>query len=310
MRDDRFLHAYETVTPSPAAKEEMLARILAARVEHSQTNTRKYTIPYRRFLPAACAAAVLLCVFTIPRLSPPEKPPTVIQQVIPGADNPEGFRKMMNYDGFRYVFLENGAAYDLEHSNLSRSLGTLDYDIRRDPQAYGSVEHATSFALGGTVYQIDGYDPAFRLAVEWEGKYYIAQCVDTLDGTALELSNYFDTAGFPDAVEDIQICDHAGRNVLRSVAEAEIGPLLSLMAQAAPADLTDDQYQEIARAQRSGGSYQLVFRLKDSTSYSMRVIPALSIVSAGDIRYLMPDEYMQELNALFSGLTQAPLPMG
>lgn len=309
MRDDRFLQAYETVTPGPAAKEEMLARILAAREEHSQSNIRKCT-PYRRFLPAACAAAVLLCVFTIPRLSPPEEPSTVIQQVIPGADSPGGFRKMMNYDGFRYVFLENGAAYDLELSDLSRSLGTLDYDIQQDPQAYGSVENATSFALGGTVYQIDGYDPAFRLAVEWEGNYYIAQCVDTLDGTALELRNYFDTAGFPDAVEDIQICDHAGRNVLRSVAEAEIGPLLSLLAQAAPADLTDDQYQEIGRAQRSGGSYQLVFRLKDSTSYEMRVIPALSIVSAGDIRYLMPDEYAQELNALFSGLTQAPLPMG
>ena len=53
-----------------------------------------------------------------------------------------------------------------------------------------------------------------------------------------------------------------------------------------------------------------MFRLKDSTSYTMYVIPALSIVSAGDNRYLVPEEYAQDLKNVFSELPQTPLPMG
>lgn len=310
MRDDRIVRAYEQVKPSPSAKREMLDRILAAQEEPSRPISRINAMFYRRVLPAACAVAVLLCVFALPERSAPGSSPVVIQQTAPGADSPNGMRKMMNFDGFRYAFLENGAAYDLESDRLSQPLGTLDYDIQTDPQVYGSAEYAASFAVGGTVYEIDGYDPAFRLAVEWEGQYYIAQCVDTLDDSTLDLGSYFDTAGFQDTVDRIEICDHAGRTVLREVDEAGISPLLTLLAQAVQAELTDEEYQEIARAQRSGGSYQLVFRLVDGTSYSLHVIPALSIVSAGDNRYRMPEEYQQELSEVFNGLHQVPLPMG
>ncbi|MCI7474331.1 MAG: hypothetical protein MSB10_11775 [Clostridiales bacterium] len=219
-------------------------------------------------------------------------------------------RKMMNYDGFRYVFLENGAAYSLAPSVLSQPLGILCYDIQQDPEAYAFADCATSFAVGGTVYRIDGYDPTFRLAVEWDGQYYIAQCVDTLDGTPLELSSYFETANLPDRTEQIQICDHTGQNMLCAVTGDDKEKLCSLLAQAAPVELTDEEYQEISTVQRNGGSYQLIFRLEDSTSYTMYVIPTLSIVSAGDSRYQIPREYVQELQDLFSGLQKVPLPTG
>ncbi len=71
------------------------------------------------------------------------------------------------------------------------------------------------------------YDPAFRLAVEWNGQYYIAECVDTLDGQDLELSAYFETADFADTVELVQICDHAGQNVLRTISGDKIQALFS-----------------------------------------------------------------------------------
>ena len=310
MRDDRVVQAYEQVKPSPSAKVKMLDHILAAREEPSRSSSRKNTVFYRRVLPVACAAAVLLCVFTLPNLSTPGSSPVVIQQVAPGADSPNGMRKMMNYDGLRYVFLENGAAYDLDSSRLSQPLGTLDYDIQTDPQVYGSAEYAASFAVGGTVYEIDGYDPAFRLAVEWDGQYYIAQCVDTLDGSPLALSTYLEAADLKDKAQELQICDHSGRDILRTVTGDDVQALLSLLSQAVPAELTDEDYQEIARAQRTGESYQLVFQLEDSTSYAMYVIPSLSIVSAGDNRYQIPDTYAQDLTDAFSVLQQANIPMG
>lgn len=310
MRNDCIIRAYQAVTPNPAEKAEMLERILTTGKKPSQTGAGKRAVALRWFLPAACVAAILLCIFTIPRFSAPEETPLMIQQAAPGADSPNGMRKMMNYDGFRYVFLENGAAYELDSSVLSQPLGTLDYDMQQDPETYGSADCAASFAVGGTVYEIDGYDPAFRLAVEWEGHYYIAQCVDTLDDSPLELSSYFETANLKDRTEEIQICDHSGQNILCTYVGNDAQDLISLLAQAVSAEFTDDQYQKIARAQKNGGSYQLVFRLADSTAYTMYVIPTLSVVSAGDNRYQMPDEYAQKLTAVFSGLQQAPLPMG
>ena len=309
MRDDRFVRAYEPVSPTPAVREAMLAHILEAKEKPFQSSGKKHAISFRWFLPAACAAAVFLCIFTLPQLYPSKQHSVVIQQVTPGADSPNGIRKMMNYGGFRYAFLENGAAYDLDPAVLSKFLGKLSYDIQQDPETYSSTELAASFAVGGTVYQIDGYDPAFRLAVEWEGQYYIAQCVDTLDDSPLELSSYFDTANLQDRTEEIQICDHNGRSVLCTLTGDAADKLLSLMSQVVPVELTNEEYQELARAQRSGRSYQLVFRLEDSTAYTMYVIPALSVVSAGDNRYQMPEEYAKDLTDLFSDFQQAPVPM-
>lgn len=309
MRDDRFIQAYERVSPSPAARKSMLAHVLASREASCQTGGKRRAVSFGRGLPAACAAAALLCMSTVPQFFPVEDVPAVIQQAAPGADSPNGVRKMMNYDGLRYVFLENGAAYDLEPSVLSQPLGTLSYDIQQDPETYGFADCAASFAVGGTVYQIDGYDPAFRLAVEWEGQYYIAQCVDTLDGSPLELSRYFDAANLQGRTKEMQVCDHAGRNVLCTFTADDAKALLALLSQALPAEFTNEEYQEIARAQRSGGSYQLVFRLEDSTAYTMYVIPSLSVVSAGDNRYRMADEYVQELQDLFSGIQQTSPPM-
>lgn len=309
MHNERFLQAYDSLRPDPAAREEMLARILSSRETEAPPRPKRQLL-LQRVLPAACAAAVLLGIFIFPQSHTSEPPATVFHQVAPGADSPDGIRKIMNCNGLRYTFLNNGASYDLTADDLSASLGTLEYDIQQDPKRYSKADLAASFAVGGTVYQMTAYDPAFRLAVEWKGQYYIAECVDTLDGQNLELSTYFETADFSDTVELVQICDHAGQSVLRTISGDKIQGLFSLLVQAAPAELTNEQYQAIAHAQNSGASYQLLFQLKDGTSYHLYVIPPLSFVSAGDNRYLLPDETAQDLNTMFSDLQQFPLPMG
>ena len=92
--------------------------------------------------------------------------------------------------------------------------------------------------MGGTIYEIRGYDPLFRLAVEWEGQYYIAQCVDMLDDSEILLSDYFETAGFYDTTEQIRIYDHAGRSVLAELSGGDMEQMLELLAQSEPAGLT------------------------------------------------------------------------
>ncbi len=310
MRNERFVRGYESVKLDQPIKEAMLNRILAEKNQGDSVYKSKKHTSFRRLLPVAWAAAILLCVATLPQFYLPAESPVVLQQVAPGMEGPSGIRKTMNYNGARYVFLENGAVYDLKPSSLSASLGTLEYDIQENPKQYSSTELAASFAVGGTIYEIRGYDPLFRLAVEWEGQYYIAQCVDMLDDSEILLSDYFETAGFYDTTEQIRIYDHAGRSVLAELSGGDMEQMLELLAQSEPAGLTDVQYQKIARAQRSGESFLLSFQLKDGTSYEMRVIPSLLIASAGDNRYFLPNEFAGDFSPLFDSLEQPQMPMG
>lgn len=152
----------------------------------------------------------------------------------PAADAPDGMRKMMNYNGNRYVFLENGAAYSLSAQQLKAALGTLDYDIQADPQANGKKEFSTTFALGGTVYALADYDPAFRLAVEWEGNYYLCQRTGQTDNSPMDAAEYFAAARFPERIERVSIADHAGAEVLAEFPGGEISALIGELSQAQP----------------------------------------------------------------------------
>lgn len=310
MRNDRVVNAYTNVSPDAEAKERMLANILTQRKVTVLPKRKKRIVPARWIMPAACVAAVLLLVVAVPQFQPAVESPEVIQQVTSGADSPNGMRKFMNYDGLRYAFLENGAAYDLGDDQLSQSVGTLEYDIGRDPERYSTVEFAATFAVGGTIYEMKGYDPSFRLAVEIDGYYYICQSVDTVDNTGLELDTYFETAALEERVERIQICDHAGRESLADVSDQEVQEVLSVISDSTQAELMDEQYQQISKAQRTGGSFLLKCWMNDGTAYQMYVIPSLSMVMAGDSTYILPDTFSEKYGSIFASLEQHPSPMG
>lgn len=310
MRDERFVRAYEHIKPDEDTKAKMLSNILAAQRDCAGSSVKKKHPLVYRFLPAACAAAVVLCLIALPHSQSPVQTNNQLIVAQRNDDSPNGIRKVMNYGGFRYAFLQNGAAYELTPSDLSDALGTLQYDIQQDPKAYSSAEFAASFAVGGTVYELSDYDPQFRLAVKWEDRYYIAECVDTLDNTDVDLEAYFKAADFQDAVTEIQICDHAGQQVLNTLADEAAADLLSVLAQSDPADLTNAQYEEIAHAQRNGASYRLVFVLKDGTSCQMYVIPSLSLASFGDNYYRLSNGFSDSFQSAFPPAEPQIMPAG
>lgn len=310
MTDKQFVKAYEYIQPDEEAKARMLSNILAAQKDLCEPSAKKNHTPAFRILPTVCAAAAILCILAVPQFQSPVQPNNQLVVVQSNDDSPNGVRKVMNYGGFRYVFLQNGAAYDLEPSDLSDVLGTLQYDIQQNPKSYSSTEFAASFAVGGTVYQLSDYDPQFRLAVRWENQYYIAECVDTLDNTDMDLNAYFKAADFADNVTEIRICDHTGQNLLEILTEKDAKDMVSALAQATPADLTNAQYEEIAHAQRNGASYCLVFRLKDGTDCKMYMIPSLSLVSLGDNYYHLSDGLSDSFQWVFPTVAPQAMPAG
>ena len=147
---------------------------------------------------AVVSAAVLVQVHnraaTLPKL---EQVPVISA----AADLPGGMRRMMNYAGMRYVFLEGGAAYSLAPEQLGEAVGVLEYDIQADPEANGKKEFSATYALGGTVYLLADYDPAFRVAVEQDGLYFICQSVGYTQGGDIDPGEYFQKARFPKIVD-------------------------------------------------------------------------------------------------------------
>ena len=225
--------------------------------------------------------------------------PIVMEE--PSQDSPMGPRKTMNYDGHRYAFLENGASYRIA-GQVGQELGVLTGDILADPEANGREDLAATFALGGRVRVLAGYDPRFRVAVELEDRYYICENVDvTGDGTP-ELRDYLDTADFDETVEDVEILDHMGLEVL---AHTEPGWLLADLRKAEPAVLTDEDYAAIGQAQQEGKSFRVEFLLKDGTRFGFYLIPEMELAMVGDNKYTA-DLSRKEI---FEGLDQGPLPM-
>lgn len=315
MRDDRFVRAYSQIKPDEEAKARMLSNILAAKTRESQPAEGKTVVRIHKILPALCTAAVFVFLFTVFKIQRPVQKdnrlmPNNQLAVAQKAEAPSGMRKMMNYGGRRYAFLDNGAPYTLEENALPDVLGTLEYDIVKDPEAYGTAEFASTFAVGGTIYRLADYAPEFRVAVQWQDQYYIAQCVDTLDGTDIDVSEFFASAGFAETVTQIKICNHVGRTVLYTLSDDQTEKMLLTLSQACPTKPAGEQYQQIARAQQDGNSYRLCFALKDETEYTMYVIPALSLASLGDNYYTLTSDFSSSFDSIFQDLDQPALPAG
>ena len=252
---------------------------------------------------AACFVLVIAASVIGSHIQSPD-PIAPITQINVASDSPTGISKYLNYNGCRYRFIENGSTFALDQNFLAEPLGTLEYDITADPKAYGSKDYATTFAQGGTIYEMQSYDPAFRVAVELNGKFYICENVDNTDGSDVDVTAYFEAANFKETVTEISVYDHFGREELTRLSGKNVIRMIEVLSEVTPAVLSNDDYSEIGKAQKSGESFLLVFHLADTTRYQMYVIPSLSIAMIGNNRYILTDEFHNAFDATFAGLNQ------
>lgn len=230
-----------------------------------------------------------------------------ISRIAAGAPTPGG-RKILNYRGYRYEFLGDGAEYDLSGLKLTRELGKIQGDAS-NPDTDDQGLTAT-FAIGGIVYEIPTYSAGFRIAVSYDGATYIAQLVGKTDNTPLDISYYLGESGLADRVETAVIHDHMGLETLRELPREDAGKILDCLKDAQLVELTEETFSAIADAQAGGESFLLSFLLEDGTSVEMYVIPALGYISVGDDFYQLPAQFGTTCTSMFEGLEQGPLPLG
>lgn len=250
---------------------------------------------------AACAALVLgVAIYTSPLKPSLTNSPQISQQTPVSA--PTGVRKILNYNGFRYAFAGDGAQFKFTGVKLEKSLGSLDSDINQ--------EYASTFAVGGKLYEIPTYPSQFRIAVQYEENYYLAEIVAKTDDSTMTAKEYLDMSNLRDHSKDIHVLNHMGNDVLKKMTDhASVESVIDGLYSAKTADLSNKEYEAIAEAQSQGKSYQLKFNLKDGTYMAMYIIPELRVVSMGDAYYHLPDTFFDQSGELFSGLKQEVLPL-
>lgn len=285
---------------------ELLGYIDDDLITEAATAKKKPATVYNFVKLGAIAACLLLVLgLGIPAIynqfTSDKMPP--ITAVAPGSPMPGG-RKMLNYDGARYEFLGDGAQYNLDRQKLTNVLGTLQYEF------VVQEDLTTTFALGGTLYEIPSYSPQFRVAVEYEGAYYIAQLVANVDDEPIAIDHYLDVSQLKENVKEIRINSHMGMEVLKRLDQSKAKRMVEALYSAIPATLADDDYGSIASAQTGGQSYLISFVLKDSTTVDMYIIPGLGYIAVGDSWYDLSESFLSEFAQEFDGLEQGPLPMG
>ncbi len=292
MSGSQFLDAMEHISP--------------VYIEEAEVEPHRWRKPWlMRGALAACAVLALCFAYVGIHRSP--APVTPITQSTVAAEPPGGISRYLNYGGYRYRFIENGSTFDLEESLLAEPLGTLEYDIVSDPQTYNSVDFASSFAQGGTIYRMTTYDPAFRVAVELGGNTYICERTGPTDGSDWSVADYFAAADFQNIVTGISIYDHFGREELTRLSSKDVEQMLRLLTEITPATLTNEDYSKIGKAQTSGESFLVVFQLADTTRYKLYVIPSMSIAMINNNRFFVTDEFHSAFDATFAALKQTDM---
>ncbi|MGW9124063.1 hypothetical protein ACWGPW_03560 [Paenibacillus chitinolyticus] len=262
---------------------------------------------------AACVALVSgLALYESPPIPQPASP-QVLQQSLPAS--PTGIRKLLTYNGYRYAFVDDGAPYKFTGTEPVKSLGTLVADTGPETgkNAEGSdveKDYTATFAVGGKLYEIPAYPSHFRIAVQYEQNFYLAEIVAKVNDSAISAKEYLDMSNLKKHVRDIHILNHAGNDVLKKMTDsASVESIVEGLYTAKTADLTNREFEGIAEAQSQGKSYQLKFNLKDGTGMAMYIIPELKIVSMGDSYYQLPDRFLELSGDLFKNLKQDALPL-
>ena len=192
-----------------------------------------------------------------------------------------GERKMINVDGDRFVFLNNGQAFDETFLQLGDEIGA----------------HSN-----GTLYKLNNYNSSFRMAFKYENAYYIVENVGKSDDSKMDITTYLEAANLESQVLYADVFDHIGGAIMNGLSAEEAVKVLNAYKNATVADLETSDYEAIAKAQAEGQSYQLVFTLEDHTSFTSYVIPSMGYVTIGDYTCVLEDLDTQ-IGEFFKDLT-------
>lgn len=207
----------------------------------------------------------------------------------PQSTSEMGMRKFFNYEGNRYAILDS--EYSPDKVELGKELGVLKIEMVQGDMETLEADFATTFGVGGKIYEIRGYNKGFRVLLEHEGSYYMAENVGKVSGEVFDLKEYFDVSNLIGNYKSMAIHDPMTRDKAKDV-EVELGKeILEEIKNSSTKDLTDDEYMSIASAQTNGDFGLIVTTLKDGSYVEMFIMPELGYISVGDETFKLSDNF-------------------
>lgn len=182
--------------------------------------------------------------------------------------SPTGPRKMVNFEGNRYVFLNDGEVFELTKEQLGDEITKQDE---------------------GTFYELEGFSPEFRMAFQYKGDYYICENVGKSDDSAMDVQAYLEVADLKSHVIYADIFDLYREHILNGLDKEAADEVLDIFNQAQIVELTQEEHEAIAKAQAEELGYLVEFTLEDYTTFKSYIIPTMNYITIGDYTCVVED---------------------
>lgn len=225
-----------------------------------------------------CTLGVLTGCSSTP--APTPTTPQTQSTSTPQQTSPMGPRPMITVNENRYVFLNNGEAFNLISDQLGTELGKQN---------------------DGTLFELKGYDTSFRMAFKYNDAFYICENVGKADDTPIDIAEYLKSANLQQHVMYADIFDHMGGSILNLLEKEDATKLLGAFTNAKVAQLETSDYEAIAKAQSEGKSYRVEFTLEDQTTFTSYVIPSMNYITIGDYTCVLED-FNAQVGSYFENL--------
>lgn len=213
------------------------------------------------------ACSLLVAIFGTSRLFLNNKPGN---QVVDGGGSemsslisPTGPRRFFYYDGSRYAYISEEGSKEVNSLKLGKKLDVLKIDLNQYGDDFKEENLMTTFLPGGEIYEIETYNKEFRLAVVFDGEVYLAEKIDNMDASDVDLEDYFKKADLVERTKDISIFDHMGLEELKKIDKETSDDFIGKIKTAKEYRPTDEEYEKIGGYQSDGKSFKLIFNFED-----------------------------------------------
>lgn len=296
MNENQLKQSFDTIKPTQEQKDRMHSKLLSQIEKHGQTQktdtpkAKVVSLESRRrqwTLAAASLVAVVGLSVSMQMINTTTEPTnTGITISAPSSTQGMGMRKFMNYNGHRYVFLEDTYQVDIEEDDLIQALDTLETQLTYDGTSDPTEQLATSFAIGGTIWEVEQYNPSYRVVVALEGNYYLCENMGRSDDQVFNLSQFFDEAKFSDRVEHIEMAYRNDNEQIARLNKADSVFLLELISESEflmPSEIDFETFF-------SEEPIRVKVVLDDQTRLEMVIVLSQNIIGIGDNYYSMTPE--------------------
>lgn len=294
MDKNKLKTAFNDVKPTEEQKERMLKGILdKASTPQVKKEKKSYTKQYISGLAAACVVLAAMGIFRMKQTEVDPSTPPVNDGPIheePISDPPvqdAGMRDFLNFNGYRYEFLNTKDSSFIE-SSLLEKVGQIEHLIDFMNPHSSSVspdtDLASTFGVGGEIYKLKDTDSYFRIAVKLDDDYYLCQNVGTVDTSSLNPEEYIEKSDLKNKVQEASLLENITRKKVKNLSKDKSLSIIDAISESEIIALNNDDYETLSQL-KNKERLTISFKLKDGTRFEVGYIEKMNLLSLGDSYY-------------------------